>query len=278
MRRKSIALGSLLALFIVLSPGVGQASDEVSAAVEAPNSTGCFSDTNGHLFETFICWMKDNGITAGIGGGLYGPELPITRGEMAVFVQKSAAIPPATGLITVSAGNGNWRPFSSSEVLNSTYFSSALYVAKPTAGTNFLSVHPDIPTTLYGRSLQLAGVEFCYEASADVALSYVEINVQASSAGSGSRTLAFSDPTNRTDSACRYYVLPAPMNLTAENGVNFFIQGNWAVAGSYLHITRTTFVLQPTETVAAAPARPGAETVTLRPKVAGDPSTEPPRR
>jgi hypothetical protein len=278
MNRRSILRSVLPVLFIVLTPGVGRAADEAAGFGEAPHTTGCFTDTNGHPFETFICWMKDNGISAGIGGGLYGPDLSVTRGQMAVFMQASADIPPATGQITVSAGNGNWRPFNSSDNPTYTYFSSLLQVTKPTTGSNFLSVHPDVPTTLYGRSLQFVGVEFCYETSANVAVTYVEINVTTSSAGPGSRTLLFSDPTSRTDAACRYYVLPSPVTLTVENGVNFFIQASWAAASVPLNISRTTFVLQPTETVAAAPSRPGAETVILRPRAASDPSTEPPSR
>jgi hypothetical protein len=197
---------------------------------------------------------------------------------MAVFMQRSANVPPATGQITVSAGNGNWRPFSSTDGITFNYFSSVLYATKSTAGSTFLSVHPDIPTTLYGRNLQLVGVEFCYEASANVVLSYVEINIPDSSDGSASRMMVYTDNTDRTDTACRYYVLPAPADLTVEGGVNFFIQGNWISDGSTLRIARTTVVLQPTETVAAAPSRPGAETVILRPRDAGDPSTEPPSR
>jgi hypothetical protein len=274
MERRSILRGVLFALFIVVTPGVGRAFDEVPAVGEVPGTTGCFTDTIGHPFETFICWMSDNSVSAGIGGGQYGPGLPVTRGEMAVFMQRSANVPPATGLITISAGNANWRPFTSEDPLAFTYFSSVLQASRTSAGGSFLSVHPDVPTVLYGRSVQFVGVEFCYGASANVTLSYVEINFTTSSAGAGGRTLAFSDSTARTDSACRYYVLPSPIGLTVENGVNFFVQGSWAVAGSPLSIGRTTFVLQPTETVAAAPSRPGVETVVLRPRDAGDPSTE----
>jgi hypothetical protein len=33
--------------------------------------------------------MKDEGITTGIGGGLYGPSLSVLREQMAVFLAKS---------------------------------------------------------------------------------------------------------------------------------------------------------------------------------------------
>jgi hypothetical protein len=51
-------------------------------------STGCFTDTNGHVFETYICWLFDNGISVGYGDGTYGPNDNITRGQMAVFLQR----------------------------------------------------------------------------------------------------------------------------------------------------------------------------------------------
>lgn len=274
MTRRATLRNVLIAFPIVLAAGSGRAQDQVPAVGASPTSTGCFTDTIGHPFETFICWMKDNNVSAGIGGGQYGPGQSVTRGEMAVFMQSSADVPPATGLITVHAGNGNWRPFSSTDDLKFSYFSNALQIAKPGVGSSFVAIHPDLPTTLYGRSLQLVGVELCYAASADAFVTYVELNVTTSSAGAGTRLLVLSDATDRTDSACRYYVPASPVGLSAEHGANFYLQGTWTVANSPLSLSRTTFVLQPTETVAVPPSRPGAEMEVLRPRDPGDPQTE----
>lgn len=60
-------------------------------------TTGCFPDTNGHWAETFICWLKDYGITSGYPDGTYKPNNNVTRAEMAVFLQKTAAQVRATG-------------------------------------------------------------------------------------------------------------------------------------------------------------------------------------
>ncbi len=51
MKYKNLSLiGTIIAsLFISLSFGVGKAHA----------TTGCFTDTIGHPFETFICWMLD---------------------------------------------------------------------------------------------------------------------------------------------------------------------------------------------------------------------------
>lgn len=67
-------------------------------AVAAPSAaTGCFPDTNGHWAETFICWLKDNGISSGYPDGTYRPNNNVTRAEMSVFVNKSAALVRGTG-------------------------------------------------------------------------------------------------------------------------------------------------------------------------------------
>ncbi|PKN94167.1 MAG: hypothetical protein CVU44_07130 [Chloroflexi bacterium HGW-Chloroflexi-6] len=214
-------------------------------------ATGCFPDTNGHWAETFICWMKEKGITGGYGDGTYRPNNTVSRAEMAVFLKKTSDL--QSGLILVSSSPGDWKPFSSGDNLSYSYFSSSTYVTKATAGSNFLSLHPSIPTVLYGRSLELVGVEFCYTAQANAYVSYVEINKMDASAGSGSREMLFSDPTDRTDSACRYYVLSSPELLTANDALNIFIQGVW-VTSTNLNLGRTTFVLRTTDTVVAPPS------------------------
>jgi hypothetical protein len=214
-------------------------------------ATGCFSDTNGHWAETYICWMKENGITTGYVDGTYRPNNTVNRAVMAAFLKTTSDL--QTGLIMVSSSPGDWKPFSSNDNLSYSYFSSSTYVTKATSGSNFLSLHPSLPTVLFGRSLELVGVEFCYTAQANAYVSYVEINKMDSSSGTGSREMLFSDATDRTDSACRYYVLSSPELLTANDAVNFFVQGVW-VTSTNLNLGRTTFVLRTTDTVAAPPS------------------------
>jgi hypothetical protein len=206
-------------------------------------ATGCFKDTNGHPFEQAICWMKENGL---VSGKRFRPDDATTRAQAAVWLQKVADIPPSSGLILVSEGFANWRPFYSNDNVVFEHYSNATYLKKTTTGINFFSLHPSLPTALYGRNLKLLGVEFCYTASASAVFSYVEINTYTHTNSAGSRTLQFSDTTDRTDSACRYYVLPTPVTLTAEDGANIFIQGQWNTANSPLIVGRTTFVLAPT--------------------------------
>src|SRR3990170_9133190 len=52
--------------------------------------TPCFPDVEGHWAETFICWLQANGIVSGYGDGTYRPDNNVTRGEMAVYIQRVA--------------------------------------------------------------------------------------------------------------------------------------------------------------------------------------------
>ncbi|MRR12610.1 S-layer homology domain-containing protein, partial [bacterium] len=183
MKRKfSLGVAALAFVFSTLVSGSAHAA------------TGCFPDTNGHWAETFVCWMKDSGITAGYGDGTFRPENSITRAETSVFLKKVADLQDSktSGLILVSAGFGDWKPFTSTANLSYTYFSSLTRVQKATTGSEYLSIHPSIPTVLYGKSLQLVGVEFCYTAAAGTSLTYVEINKTTATSNAGGRTLLFS--------------------------------------------------------------------------------------
>lgn len=218
---------------------------------EAYAASGCFNDTNNKWYSKATCWMKKNKLESGT---LFYPDNATTRAQAAVWLQKQSQIPPTQGLINISEGFGNWKPFNSTDNVSFETYSNVVYFKKSTTGSNYFSLHPSIPTVFYGRSLQLLGVEFCYTASASAVFSYIEINTYTHTDSAGPRTLQYSDDTDRTDSACRYYTLPTAVTLTAEDGVNIFIQGIWTSANSPLILGRTTFVLKPTGVKAAVPS------------------------
>jgi len=256
-----ILVSFLIAVFAATSFGVGRAYATIS----------CFNDTIGNPFETFICWMKDNGITSGTGGGNYSPDASVTRGQMAVFMQRQAEIPPSTGNILISASFQSWKPFNSSDPLSFGYFSSHTQVFRSAVGLSFISINPDLPTVLYGRSLRLKGVQFCFDTRTNTTLNYVEINTYSHTSGDLGRSLRFSDATVRTGSRCQLYTLPTPIVLTANDGANFFAQVSFAAAGSSFAIGRTTFIMEPTTTIAANPLAPdpaGATGIILQPATA----------
>jgi hypothetical protein len=46
--------------------------------------------STGAFYHDDVSWLVDNGITSGCGGGKYCPNNAVTRGQMAVFLHKSA--------------------------------------------------------------------------------------------------------------------------------------------------------------------------------------------
>lgn len=225
-------------------------------------TTGCFPDTNGHWAETFICWLKDNGLTAGYGDGTYRPNNGVTRAEMSVFLQKifnladtSAKayadslvnVPPTSGQLLIAAGANNYVPLSATSTLSMTYYSNRLQVTKPATGSEWIGITPDMPVVLYGKSLQLMGIELCYKASTTAFLSIVDVKTILDSTSVGNYTTSFYDTTDYKDHTCRYFVLTTPLTLQSDHAsVAFYILIQWTVANDPFELSRTTFVFQPT--------------------------------
>jgi hypothetical protein len=68
-----------------------------------PNVAPTFTDTVGHWAEDWIEALKNDGVTSGCATGLYCPEDPVTRAQMALFLLKakhgaSYSPPDATGV------------------------------------------------------------------------------------------------------------------------------------------------------------------------------------
>ncbi|MBL8061989.1 MAG: S-layer homology domain-containing protein, partial [Anaerolineales bacterium] len=58
-----------------------------------PNVSATFTDTAGHWAEDWIEQLAAEGITSGCAAGLYCPESPVTRAQMAVFLVKAFGLP-----------------------------------------------------------------------------------------------------------------------------------------------------------------------------------------
>lgn len=57
---------------------------------------GTFWDDDGSIFEADIEWIAAAGITYGCGPDRYCPDSPVTRGQMAAFVDRAVGLPPTT--------------------------------------------------------------------------------------------------------------------------------------------------------------------------------------
>ncbi len=234
----NVLFGIFLGLLIVAAFNVGKAYA----------TTGCFTDTIGHPYETYICWMKDNGITSGTGGGNYSPQANVTRGQMAVFLQRQAEIPPSTGDIYITQPlsalqpNGNWA--FSARVL---YFDDYTLLGAATAGVNYYTLSATVPASLYGRSTYLKGVEICYDATPirGGTLTLVNLKHFASSAGTSSFLREVLDSTARTDAACRTYSISSPLNMLASDHVSLNLAANFPSSFDYVYISSISIILSP---------------------------------
>ena len=68
----------------------------LSAATVSAEVVPPFSDIDGHRFEQDIEWMRLAELTQGCGGGLFCPDAPVTRGQMARFLDLALELPPTT--------------------------------------------------------------------------------------------------------------------------------------------------------------------------------------
>lgn len=264
-------------------------------------TTGCFTDSVGHWAETFICFLKDNGITSGFPDGTYKPENGVTRAEMAVFLQKSIELanatalglantaesdaksyadtlvntPPATGDILISAGFSSWRPLDTTYPVSSFYSSNQVGFTSTSASTYVHSNQPDLPVALYGKSLEFVGVEICYSALlGSNLLAEIRVRTYNQVSGPGGSSVVYTDPTDRTDAACRYYVLPAPILMTSEMGAQVFADITWSAVGTTFGIGRTTYVFRATGTSSTALSKETGENTVILQEVTG-PDTSP---
>ncbi len=85
----------------------GAAALTVSSRPAAGTS---FTDVGGHWAEPQILVLADSCLTQGIGGGLYGPDDPVTRAQMAVFMIRALGIfdppvPATDPFVDVPAGS-----------------------------------------------------------------------------------------------------------------------------------------------------------------------------
>lgn len=145
--------------------------------------------------------------------------------------------------------------------------------SRDTAGTSYIDPSAAVPTALYGKSVELLGMELCYDAtSGGVYLDLVELWVFRSSVASfPDNVLHSQDQTDRTDDTCRTYLLDAPFTLTGDDVVAAALGMTTTAPDSGISIARMTYILQPSGTNAVIPSK--GSTAVLRP-VSGDKAAE----
>jgi len=175
----------------------------------------------------------------------------------------AAAFAPAahdhTGDILIVMGPDKWfqsRTSPNALTLSRSY--TAVQVVNSSTGYGYLIGIPELPVSMYGRALALSAIEFCYQASAQVSLAQFDAYVDTQASGIvTSYVNVATDPTDRTDAACRLYTF-TPEVLSGEKIVNVKIHGNWSSPGALFSLGRATFVLQPTTHTVSPLGMPGS--------------------
>ena len=110
--------------------------DEPAARLTVVKIVDAFGDDNGDRFEAQINVLKAAGITTGTSPTTYDPSAPVTRGQMAAFINRSLGLPAA-----------GTSPFA--DISGSTFEDdiNRLFAAGITIGTSPTTFSPDDPMT-----------------------------------------------------------------------------------------------------------------------------------
>ena len=112
---------------------------DIDATFKKLAETSPFADvsTDAYYYEA-VKWAAENNITGGIGGGLFGPELTCSRGQIVTFLWRAAGSPEPTALSTFT------------DVAADAYYAKAVAWAVEngvTTGTGDGKFSPDAPCT-----------------------------------------------------------------------------------------------------------------------------------
>lgn len=87
---------------------VGGSAEDQCAALEGgtppPPPAGTFCDTDGHFHEDNIDKIAAAGITQGDADGCFRPDAPVTRGQVAAFIDRAYDLAPGTATFCDTAG------------------------------------------------------------------------------------------------------------------------------------------------------------------------------
>jgi len=238
MKKYNFLIGVLVGVLLVAAFGAGKAFA----------STGCFLDTNGNWAESAICWLKDNNITSGTGGGNFSPNANVTRAQMAVFLQKQAEIPPSTGNVYINAGLTGLQPLGPKPTsAHVDYYIDSMLLKADSSGTKSYAVSATVPAGLYGRTLLLTGAQVCYNATHGASLESIELYHYAYLIGVNTIFRSALDITSRTDQTCRTVSIVDPGTFWGSDHATLLLTASFSpsfVAES-IYINSVTFIMSP---------------------------------
>jgi hypothetical protein len=145
-----------------------------------------------------------------------------------------------------------WKASNPAVTVDDDFLSFTQFHTTAAANADLVLV-PEVPPTLYGKSLRLTGMQFCYDAlHANVTLNNVILRRSYSNVGQQyfNNDVAV-DTTDRDDNICRTYS-GTPQTVPPNGWVEFVANVNWTGAGTF-NVNRTTFFFEPTATEIAPP-------------------------
>jgi len=107
-------------------------------------------------------------------------------------------------------------------------------------GTDFVSLHPQLPATLAGRPVRVRALTLCVDADSPTAdVDHVFISTFRGVTPT-TQVANFEDATNRNDNVCRRYELPDTFVLGAEDYLAVSVRMSWTALNGRLNFGGTT--------------------------------------
>lgn len=150
------------------------------------------------------------------------------------------------GFILVQGDPSGWKSTAGSGTMTTSQnFDQTTFTSTSSTGNSTHFVVPNLPVAAYGRKLQVAGIEFCYDAGTTHAVDQIRYERTVNSNGSTVTTSQILDATDRTDEACRYYGV-SNGDVGGDVTVAAVVESTWTDTGAVLRLGRVTFMLEPT--------------------------------
>jgi hypothetical protein len=153
---------------------------------------------------------------------------------------------PAAGTSTIAVGPSAWEIEDGGPLEKQTVAGNRLDFRATNAGGNAsIVLHPTLPSSLAGKPVRLRAITLCVDAThPNATLGRVNINTFRGplSGGADAAVATLEDLTDREDSVCRRYDLPASFLLSdPRDYLSVGVGMAWDAVGGELQFSGTTF-------------------------------------
>ena len=161
--------------------------------------------------------------------------------DSGAFVERAG-----TGFMLIQGDPSGWKS-SGGSVTTTSALDQTTFTSTSASGSATEFVVPNLPVATYGKKLQIAEVEVCYDASSLHLIDAIRFERTVNSNGIVATTSQTLDTTDRSDEACRHYSV-SNGDLTGDVTVAVSVASAWSDTGAILRLGRVTFMLEPTAT------------------------------